>query len=448
MSSRLRFVLLLAFLLRTAIFGAAYFFLRDNTAFYAKDTWSYLQPAMELITAGSFTAFGEPELFRTPGYALFLSVGLLFGHVEFITIALQILLSCATIYLVFRIAMELFDDERTATWGALAYSLEPLSIIYCSWLLSETLFAAMFAAALLCLLKFVRQRLRSHLLWAAILFVATAYVRPIGYILPLVVTIVLLLWSVAKREWELTKPALIFCLLSFMLLGAWQIRNYRQTGYAGFSIAADYNLYFHQVAALQASAERRPFYEVMDEMGFYDREKYFQAHPEQRSWSLARRCEYMRHKAIQVLSRAPLSFARIYLRGLTILMFDPGAAEYLRLFRLYPRSGHLQNTVVGEGLTSTVVGIVTKQPLLFALSALFGLWLLVIYALALWGLKGQPFTLPLILLLTTGLCQLALSGGTLASGRFRMPVMIVVCILAGQGLSKLKQLKKITRSAS
>ncbi len=440
MPPRLRWILLLACILRTAIFGAAYFSLRDNTAFYAKDTWSYLQPAIELTTAGSFTLHGEPEMFRTPGYAVLLGIGIKLGHIEFSTLTLQILLSCVTTYLVFRIAKELFDDVRTATWSALAYSLEPLSIIACSWLLSDTLFATLLAAALFFLLRFVRQHLRSQLLLSAALFTAAAYVRPIGYFLPLLLTLVLLLWSLVKRERHFVKPALVFGIVSFALLGLWQVRNYRQTGYSGFSGAADYNLYFHQVAALQANAEQRPFYEVMDEMGFYDREKYFQAHPEQRSWALAKRYDYMRRAGLNAVWRAPVIFAKIYLRGLAIALFDPGAAEYLRLFRLYPRSGRLLNTMVSEGLGSIIVNIVTKQPLLFVLSALFGLWLLLNYALALFGL--QPMNLPLILLLTTALYQLALSGGTLASGRFRMPVMIVVCILAGQGFSKWKQRKK------
>lgn len=435
MSPRLRVILVLAFILRTLIFGAAYFSLRDNTAFYAKDTWSYLQPAMELVTAGSFTAFGEPELFRTPGYAVLLALGVRFGHVEIITIALQILLSCVTTYLVFQIALALFDDNRTAKWSAFLYSLEPLSLIGCSWLLSETLFATVLAVALLCLLRFVKQRKYSQLWGAAILFAAAAYVRPIGYWLPLVVTIVIAGWSVVKGEWRLIPSALIFCVISFALLGLWQVRNYQQTGFSGFSVAANYNLYFHQVAALRAQAEQRPFYEVMDEMGFYDREKYVQAHPEQRDWTLANRSEFMRQAGLQAIWRAPLTFAKLYLRGLALTIFDPGAAEYLRLFRLYPRSGRLLNTMVNDGIVSVIANIMTKQPLLFALSALFGLWLLGNYALALFGL--QTISLPLGLLLTTAFYLLALSGGTLASGRFRMPMMIVVCVLAGRGAAKM-----------
>ncbi len=434
----LRWVLLLAFVLRGVIAGAAYLTLRDPKAFYAKDTWSYLQPAIEWFTVGSFTAQGEPELFRTPGYAVLLGFGIKLGQIEFVTIALQILLSCATTYLVFRIAKELFADERGAIWSALIYALEPLSIISCSWLLSESLFGALLAAALFCLLTFVRQRNLTRLLYAALFFAAAAYVRPIGYFLPLVITLVLLLWGTAKREWRSVKPALLFCVISFALLSVWQIRNYRQTGYAGFSVAMAYNLYFHQVAALRAQEEQRPFYDVLDELGFYDREKYLQAHPEQRSWSLAERYGFMQREGFQAIWRAPLTAVKIYGRGWAIALFDPGATEYLRLFQAYPRSGRLMNTMVSDGIVALVRNIVVQQPLLFALSAIFGLWLLVNYALALWGLKGQTLSLSLLLLLVIGFYLLALAGGTLASGRFRMPVMIVVCILAGQGLSKLK----------
>jgi 4-amino-4-deoxy-L-arabinose transferase-like glycosyltransferase len=439
----LRSILLLAFILRTIIFGAAYFSLRDNTAFYAKDTWSYLQPAMELVTAGSFTAFGEPELFRTPGYPLLLSLGVQLGHVEIVTIALQILLSCVTTYLVFKIALELFDDDRTARWGALLYSIEPLSLIACIWLLSETLFATVLAALLLSLLRFVKQRNATQLWLTAILLAVAAYVRPIGYWLPLVLTMVIATWSIVKREWQLISSALILSLISFALLGLWQVRNYRQTGFGGFSVAANYNLYFHQVAALRAQAEQRAFYEVMDEMGFYDREKYLQSHPEQRDWTLAQRSEFMRQAGLQAIWSAPLRFAKLYLRGLALTVFDPGAAEYLRLFRLYPRSGRLLNTLVNDGIVSVAINIMSKQPVLFALSALFGLWLLVNYALGLFALKGQVLTLPLILLLVTTLYLLALSGGTLASGRFRMPIMVVVCMLAGRGFTKMRRVSLV-----
>ena len=65
MQPRLKLVLLLAFLLRCSLALSALLSFNDPTAYHAKDTGSYLQPALELVAAGSFTTYGAPELFRT-----------------------------------------------------------------------------------------------------------------------------------------------------------------------------------------------------------------------------------------------------------------------------------------------------------------------------------------------------------------------------------------------
>ncbi len=396
-----------------------------------------MQPALELVAAGSFTTYGAPELFRTPGYPLLLSLGVWLGHVEFITITLQILLSCATTYFVFLLARELFSDARIATWSALAYSLEPISIISSNWLLSDTLFTFLLAAALFCLIRFVKMRQPLLLGLSAIIYALAVYVRPIGYFLPLVLAIVLLVWAIVKREKNWLAHAVAFGLLSFAFVGAWQLRNKVETGYAGFSAAVDYNLYFHQVAALKAKEQRVPFYQVMDELGFYSREKYLSQNPEQQTWPIAQQYEFMRSEGVKATWRDPLAAANIYLHGLVISMFDPGASEYLRLFRLYPKSGRILNGVVSEGIIATTIKLVATNPLLSILTGLLGMMLLTYYALTFIGLKSGAiqFNLPMWLLLTTGIYLLALSGGTIAASRFRLPVMIVVCILAGQGLS-------------
>lgn len=434
---RLKLVLALAFLLRSAIALSALITLHDPTAFYAKDTGSYLQPAMELVAAGSFTTFGAPELFRTPGYPILLSLGVWLGQVEIITIALQILLSCATTYFVFLLARELFSDERVATWSALAYSLEPISIINSNWLLSDTLFTFLLAAALFCLIRFVKAGRPTFLWLSSIIYALAVYVRPIGYFLPITLALTLILWAIFKREKKLLVHAVAFGVLSFALISAWQFRNKIETGYGGFSAAVDYNLYFHQVAALKAKEQRVPFYQVMDEMGFYSREKYLSQNPAQQSWPIAQQYEFMRREGVKATWRDPLAAANIYLHGLVISMFDPGASEYLRLFRLYPKSGKILNGVVSEGIIATTVKVIAANPLLSLMTGLFGLILLTYYALTLIGLKygSLHFNLPMWLMLTTGIYLLALSGGTIAASRFRLPVMIVVCILAGQGLS-------------
>lgn len=437
MPPRLKIILSLAFLLRSGVAVTAWLSLHDPTAYYAKDTWSYLQPALELVGAGSFTTYGVPELFRTPGYSVLLSLGASVGAVEAVTLGLQILLSCLTVYFVYRLAEGLYADARVAGWSGLAMSVEPLSIISSNWLLSDTLFTALLAAALYCLLRFTRERRGGLLYLAAVLLAVTVYVRPIGYFFPVVVMLVLLSWACYQRERQMLQQAVVFGVLAATLIGAWQIRNALATGYRSFSSAVDYNLYFHQVAGLKAKQQQVPFYEVMEEMGFYSHEQYLRYHPDQQSWTLAEQYDFMRREGLKATWADPIAAANIYLHGLVISLFDPGASEYLRLFRLYPKSGKILNGVVSEGIVTTALKLIATNPLLCGLTGLFGAALLLYYALTIVGLRQQfrRSSLSLWLLLATGLYFLALSGGTIAASRFRLPVMLVVCILAGQGLS-------------
>jgi hypothetical protein len=250
-------------------------------------------------------------------------------------------------------------------------------------------------------------------------------------------TLTILLWGIRKREKKLVFQSLLFCAISFALIGAWQLRNKIQTGYAGFSSAVEYNLYFHQVAALRARELQLPFYQVMNEMGFYSREQYLCQNPEQQNWPVAQQYEFMRNEGVKATWRNPLAAANIYLHGLVISLFDPGASEYLRLFRLYPKSGRTLNGVVSDGIIATTINLITTKPLLCTLTVGLGLMLLLYYGFSLLGLKAcaTQQNLALWLLLTTGIYLLALSGGTLAASRFRLPVMIIVCVLAGQGVA-------------
>lgn len=120
---------------------SAYLYTRDPTIFCTGDTPQYIVLACELIAHHRFFSDGSPEarvwnspvapapeIIRTPGYPLLFTVGLLVGRLAFITIALQILLSCFTVYTVYRTAGLLFESERMALSAAILYATEPLAV--------------------------------------------------------------------------------------------------------------------------------------------------------------------------------------------------------------------------------------------------------------------------------------------------------------------------------
>ena len=80
-------ILGMAVLVRAAFAIGTWLIMRDPGVFYMTDTGSYVVPARELLARGTFTARGEPELLRTPGYPLFLLPGMWLGHLVTTTIA-------------------------------------------------------------------------------------------------------------------------------------------------------------------------------------------------------------------------------------------------------------------------------------------------------------------------------------------------------------------------
>ena len=123
------------------VFGVASLLANGPDIFYLEDTGSYIQSAASFLECGQFNRDGEPEILRTPGYPLLLLPGLAVGRLVMVTIALQIALSCGTVLLLYRLAGLVSWAEPWAKAAVPLYVLEPLSILFCSKLMTETEFA-------------------------------------------------------------------------------------------------------------------------------------------------------------------------------------------------------------------------------------------------------------------------------------------------------------------
>ena len=124
----------------------------ESQAFHAPDTSGYILLAKQLLSSGSFGGT-SPELIRTPGYPLLMILGLSLGSLELVTIVLQILLSTATVALVYGVGRLIFVDRTSALLAAGLAAIEPLSILYTSMLLSEVLFTFLVTLSLYLMLR-------------------------------------------------------------------------------------------------------------------------------------------------------------------------------------------------------------------------------------------------------------------------------------------------------
>ncbi len=413
----------------------------EPRVFHAPDSAGYMDLAQELAAHGRFERSGAPEVIRTPGYPLLLVPGALTGFMEGVAIALQVMLGGLTTWLVYRISLHLFEHPTSALVSAYLYAFEPLSVVYASKVLTETLFTCLIVGFLHGLLRYLKTTRSAHLIGAAGALVGSVYVRPISYFLPMLVAAGLLLRALRRgpeRNRRLAHGALFFA-LSLTLVGLWQVRNAVQAGYSGFSAISDVNLYYYQGASVLAAVREVPFAKVQEELGYPDDEVYRNAHPELRDRPRGETYRAMGREGLRTLAQHPFTYAKVHVKGMVRTLADPGAIEYLKLFRLYPASGGLLGVAVDQGLLGAVAHLLREQPIAFWSTLALGLVVAAGMGLALASVIRRPVrSNPLALaLLLVGAYFLLMCGGPQAEGRFRHPLMPVVCIFAGERLAAL-----------
>jgi 4-amino-4-deoxy-L-arabinose transferase-like glycosyltransferase len=433
------FILGFAGFLRAILPIVAYLHSRDITIFYVPDTGTYVVPAQELIAHHRFFAHGAPEIIRTPGYPFLLIPGLLLHHLPLLTIALQVLLSCFTVYMVYRTAQLLFTSERIAIAAAALYAIEPLSVLYTGLIVTETLFTSCVMLWLYFLLRYLAGPRRHDLIFSGIFLAVSVYVRPIGYFLPVIIASGLLMWILtgAQRNKQLLlADVAAFLIVSMGLIGLWQIRNGEETGYFAFSAIRPIQTYFDKASSVLAAEQGISWYEMRKRRGYLDEHAYFALHPEQKTWSTKQRLEYMDRQSRDILLGSPLTYARIHFEGIARIMIDPGAIDFLKLFDLYPKVGGMLGTVVDAGLPQTIKFLFVKRPLVFWSSTLMmPLQLLLLLSACLIFYSGRLLLHPqLIAAMGVAAYFVIIAGGPEANYRYRHPAMPIVCIFAGYGL--------------
>lgn len=436
---RLGGVLALALAVRTAIAALGWTFAPGGPLVREPDSPSYIRAAEALIETGRFGRPGEPELIRTPGYPLLVAIGVWLGHVDAATVALQIALGCLTTWLVYRIGLAVFARDDCALAAALVYACEPLSALYASKLLSETLFTAMMAAVMLFALRFVSGQ-RAFDLGASAAFVAVAaFVRPIAYYLPLALAALYLIWLWRKSE---SKTRLLVQIAAFVGLALgplvlWQARNYAAAGYGRFSAISDINLYFYQAAGALAEARGEPIREVQRQLGYGDEDAYFRLHPEQRGWSQTQRLEFLHEEAVRIIREHPGAMLRAHLAGIRGMLTDPGTNAFLHFFRVDEGRKPQLARPADVSLWARLRRAFRERPGMAATHASLCVILAGYYALAICGaIRCRALrNARLLFVLAAAGYLLVLSGGPAAYHRFRLPLVPLVCLLAGCGLA-------------
>ena len=428
-------LLVIAAAVRMAYALGAWLVTRDPSVFIEQDSESYLAPARELLARGTFTVRGSPELERTPGYPLLLVVGLWSGHVVPVTIVIQVALSVLTTLGVFVVARRVTGDARAGLIAAALYAFEPISVRAASALGTETLFTLLVVWAVALLVAYVRAPKRSALLAGTALLSVAAYVRPAGYYLSFGLLAFLAAAAIAARDWRRLSHFVLATVVALSIVAPWHIRN-RALDFGGFSAISAVNMYFYNAAAVAARREGRSYADVQTAWGYHDGRVYLRRHPEQATWSRGRRFTYMGAEGGRIVKANLPLYARIHVAGMTRVMLDPGALSLLQSYGLYEGNSGVLSVVVTDGLAAGIRRILHTNLLAFVLLGVLGMFLVLMYALAVRGWLTEHRTLdPAVLLSVLSIAYfITIAGGPVGVGRFRHPAMPFVCVLAAMGL--------------
>jgi len=438
---RLRAPLLTAAFLRLSLMLAAY--ASTGTRIMTQgDTASYLEPGRSLLLHAVFATAGQPEIDRTPGYPIFAMIaGMAFNNV-LLTATGQILLSLLSLLLVRRIADLVYPERNIGLIAAWLCAFEPLSILYTVRLMPETLFVLVLLVAIERLLIFQRTGRLTEIALAGGLLAAATFVRPVALYLGFLLAAGISLTTGSRRRRWMAPAVLLFCFVPW--LAAWQIRNAVETGYRGFSSIVEKNLYFFQSAEVSAELQHISLESEQKRLGYPGESDYLAAHPEQAVWTRSQRLRYMRSQSTQVLTQHPALYLKTHLAGVGVVALSPCATEWLQMLNIYPSPETMPRRILNEGIFASIGRILLSHPGVTLSMVFFEILLLLLYALAARGfMSPRQNRLAAFTLLGIALYFLFISGGAQAVGRYRLPVMPILCVFAAAGvpISRAKEMR-------
>ena len=210
------------------------------------DSLGYVYPAQTLLEHGALweAVSATPLLMRTPGYPWLIAfVQFLTANATWAIIFVQNVIALVTLLPIYLTTRQLAGINAARTAAGL-YAASTLYFSLAFSILTETWCVFWLAWFIYFLLRWQQQLQWKFIIPAALCLAFSIYIRPAVYYLVPIICIILpgLIWK-SKSPQLFCQILCGFILPVIILIGIWQVRNYRQTGYGGFTTVGAYNLY-------------------------------------------------------------------------------------------------------------------------------------------------------------------------------------------------------------
>jgi 4-amino-4-deoxy-L-arabinose transferase-like glycosyltransferase len=397
---------------------------RPEIAHFPDDSAGYLTIAQNLAQHWVFSADADapprPDIVKAPGYPLFLAVaGWLTGFREPGVLFLQVLVTALIAPCVFKLGLTLGFKRKTAVLAGFLSGLEPALLSFSAVFMSEAVFTVALAWAVLLWARTVRQdQADLKFFTSGLAWFCAAFIRPVTLYLP-VVTIPFMLWRFWRQG---AAKALLWCGIylagGILPIAAWTVRNYQATGNLSFSFVSTYNLYFYRASLVQAKATGESL-DALREEGLDELKAG--------GWPGLQR------RAIRILLDHPRETATLTFVGALKVIFSPETYLWTRLLDL-PSGGTGFFVWLEWGAGSPIRASEERTP--FFLVATLTFIVLVLYGCALRAYWVSHDRASFWILASLSLYFVLLSAGGESLGRYRIPIIPFVSLLACAGLER------------
>jgi len=390
------------------------------------DPPGYLLLAENFLANGVFSIFTTPpfipEVFRTPGYPLFLASLLAIGnHSIGMVVAAQSFLRIISSLLLASIAGTLLRSKGLGRIAGVVGMLAPIPVLYAGVIAPETLFVFLFLTALFFLL---RGTIRTHAL-AGFLLGLVVLVRPIGILL--LIILIPVVGMMGGKQRVLLRMAAYLCAAG-IALAPWLVRNELAFGRPALASVSGVNLLEYNAASClgrrtggnwesgRAQAQQR--YRTYVEAN--------QLHPA----SAVEESDAMTAVAIGIYFESPLECIAVSVAdGANTLR--PGAS-YAMLFLRPDFLNQSDSAVLYSPAFQNL-----KDPIVLVVTVLLSLWYAGLYGTALmgvcWMLIQRRWDILFVCVLP--ILLLVIAPGMAGNARFRIPLDPGLSLLAVAGVA-------------
>ena len=195
------------------------------------DTQTHKQIGIEIFSGKLVTSS-----IHMPGYGvyMYLSNFIINSNIGFIFT--DIIISLATIYVIYLLSLEIFNDEILAKITSFIFAFYPFSVFYSISGLNETLYVFLLLLSILNLY-------RNKYFYGIIFIVLSIYIKSISFVIGPILILIFIFWKKKSFKTSFKFLGLYFFILS-VLMSPWWVHNYQK--YHSFvitNLAFGYHIY-------------------------------------------------------------------------------------------------------------------------------------------------------------------------------------------------------------